>query len=159
MITKKELLAKFEQTFGKAPVKPDCYCESCELAEYKVDAARYRGLKKIFMYEFNVPIGSFERIANSAIENDIIENYIKNNIDDYRLERAMKIAKAAHDSGADIVAGVRGGSWYVTGYANHTFEVTAVLMTDDGQLVGRETHKPAMCKALGSKKLRGYYGY
>ena len=58
MITKKELLAKFEQTFGKAPVKPACYCESCELAEYKVDAARYRGLKKIFMYEFNVPIGS-----------------------------------------------------------------------------------------------------
>ena len=150
MITKKELLAKFEQTFGKAPVKPGCYCESCELAEYKVDAARSRGLKKIFMYEFNVPIGSFERIANGAIENDI---------DDYRLERAVKIAKAAQDSGVDIVAGVRGGSWYVTGYANHTFEVTAVLMTDEGKLVGRETHKPAMCKALGSKKLRGYYGY
>ena len=150
MITKKELLAKFEQTFGKAPVKPGCYCESCELAEYKVDAARYRGLKKIFMYEFNVPIGSFERIANGAIANDI---------DDYRLERAVKIAKAAQDSGVDIVAGVRGGSWYVTGYANHTFDVTAVLVTDNGKLVGRETHAPAMCKALGSKKLRGYYGY
>ena len=150
MITKKELLATFEQTFGKAPVKPGCYCEPCEQAEYKVDAARYRGLKKIFMYEFNVPIGSFERIANGAIGNDI---------DDYRLERAVKIAKAARDNGVAIVAGVRGGSWYVTGYANHTFDVTGVLMTDNGKLVGREAGVPAMCKALGSKKLRGYYGY
>ena len=37
-----------------------------------------------------------------------------------KFDRAVKIARLARDNGTDIVAGVKGGSWYVIGYANHT---------------------------------------
>ena len=145
---KTELLAKFELLFGTAPKKPGCYCESCELAEYKVDAACYRGLKKIFMHEFESGAGAFERTALGT-----------NNLDDEKFDRAVKIARLARDNGTDIVAGVKGGSWYVIGYANHTYEIVGLFNTDYQRFEGREAYSEAMKKALGSKKLRGYYGY
>ena len=145
---KTELRAKFELLFGTAPKKPACYCESCELAKYKVDAARYRGLKKIFMHEFESGAGAFERVA-----------YGTNNLDNEKFDRAVRIARLARDNGTGVIAGVKGGSWYVIGYADHTYEIVGLLTTDYTKLEGREAYTEAMKKALGSKKLRGYYGY
>ena len=145
---KTELRAKFELLFGTAPKKPAYHCESCELAEYKVYAARYRGLKKIFMHEFESGAGAFERVAHGT-----------NNLDDEKFHRAVKIASLARDNGTDVIAGVKGGSWYVIGYADHTYEIVGMLTTNYTKLEGREAYTEAMKKALGSKKLRGYYGY